>query len=792
VVDLITKVKLKNWRSHLESDFSFSSGTNALIGIMGSGKTATMNAICFGLFGTFPELQSKKLKLDDIIMKKPSEKSKAEVEIQFQMNRANYCVRRVVERGRGTTYSEIRENDRLIESPNSQRVTESVEKILKVNYDLFSKAIYSEQNALDYFLTIPKGQRMRKIDELLMIDKFEKARSNSVTLTNRLTERKLAKQNVIDKTDLAELEKSISFLKNSLSQLLAEKEDLRKNFDEVSGEKAKLEKEVSELEKIKESLELLKREEKGTNAAIDETKKSLKTLEESLKTQTRETIENSILELKGKIENLEKNLRESQNSYENVASQVSKSKAEIDFLKKEKIEKLEKDIEEKLRIKKDFEHLKNLVGDDVDKQIDEKYNLYEKLIEEVQKLKSKIKDLDEIIEQLSTLEGKCPICDSKLTEERKNLLIEQKQLEIKELRERFEDASKSKDLNEQEIKRLEDAAKKLDEMIIEIRDFDAKRTDLENSKKLFVELSVLTIKTDNQLSQLRNEIENISDQLKESIERRQTFEIFSMKQGEYEEKVERFNELMNQRIHFEEEIKIVEAKIFGKDLIELQNKLKELIAREKEIETKILSFDQLLREREIRLNEYEKELKQILKEKEDVKKLDKLIKGLKIFGKALELTQVELRTEFIEAVNYSMDKLWDTLYPYKDFISINLTVEEGDYVLQLQERNGEWVNVEGVASGGERSIACLALRIAFALVLAPQLRWLVLDEPTHNLDIKAVEDLAETLRERIGEFVDQVFLITHDEKLEDAVTGSLYRLEREKEKDGVTRVIPFG
>ena len=109
--------------------------------------------------------------------------------------------------------------------------------------------------------------------------------------------------------------------------------------------------------------------------------------------------------------------------------------------------------------------------------------------------------------------------------------------------------------------------------------------------------------------------------------------------------------------------------------------------------------------------------------------------------------------------------------------------------MQLLERTGKWVNVEGIVSGGERSIASLALRIAFSLVLAPQLRWLILDEPTHNLDQNAVEDLAETLRERIGEFVDQVFLITHDEKLENAVTGSLYRLEREKEKDGVTKVI---
>jgi exonuclease SbcC len=786
---MITKVKLKNWRSHLESEFNFSSGTNALLGHLGSGKTTVLDSICFGLFGTTPALQTKKLKLDDIIMKKPTEKNIAEVEVNFQLNGTVYSVKRVVEKGKGTTYSEIREDGKLIESPNSQRVTEAVEKVLKVNYELFSKAIYSEQNALDYFLTIPKGQRMKKIDELLMIDKFEKARSSAVTLTNRLVERKLAKQNTIDQTDLAELEKNISFLKNSLNQMMAERENLTKSFDEVSNEKIKLEKEVSELQKIREELEMLKREEKGVNSAIEEMRKSLKTLEESLRDQTKETIERNIFDSRRKIENLEKVLKERQGSYENIASKISASKAKLDFLKREKIEKLEKEIEEKLRIKKDFEQLKSLVSEDISKELDEKHNLHERLVGEVQELKAKIKDLDEIIQQLSALEGKCPVCESKLTEERKGLLIKQKQQQIEALRERLESANKSKELNEQELKKLEDVAKKLDEMIIEIRDFDEKKTELESSKRAFVELSELMIKADNQLSELRNEIESISKQLKESTERKQAFEILSMQQKEYEENLGRFNELMKQRIHFEEEIKVIEAKIFGKDLAELENNLKSMIAREKEIETKILSSDQLVKEREIRVNDYEKKLKQIFKEKEDIKKMDKLIKDLKIFGKSLELTQIELRTEFVEAVNYTMSKLWSTLYPYQDFIGIKLAVEEGDYVQQLQERSGRWVNVEGIASGGERSIACLALRIAFALVLAPHLQILVLDEPTANLDRAAVRVLANTLRERISEFIAQTFIITHQEELEEAVTGNAYRLERDKAKDEVTKAV---
>ena len=135
-----------------------------------------------------------------------------------------------------------------------------------------------------------------------------------------------------------------------------------------------------------------------------------------------------------------------------------------------------------------------------------------------------------------------------------------------------------------------------------------------------------------------------------------------------------------------------------------------------------------------------------------------------------------------------MQSVWEDLYPYKDIYGVRLGIEEGDYILQLQDRTG-WIPADGVVSGGERTIACLALRIAFALVLAPQLRWIVLDEPTHNLDGRAVEDLGNVLRDKVTNLVDQVFLITHDPSLETAVSGYLYKIERDKEKDGPSNVV---
>ena len=181
---MITKIKMKNWRSHESSEFDFSEGTNALVGIMGSGKSSVMGALCFALFGTFPELQSRKIKIEDIMMKKPRPKDEAEVSVNFTIGNDDYIVTRKISKSKSTS-AELKKNGAVVESPQPSKVTSEVEGLLKMNYDLFTRAIYSEQNAIDMFLTIPKGQRMKKIDELLAIHRFEKARSTATSLANR-------------------------------------------------------------------------------------------------------------------------------------------------------------------------------------------------------------------------------------------------------------------------------------------------------------------------------------------------------------------------------------------------------------------------------------------------------------------------------------------------------------------------------------------------------------------------------------------------------------------------------
>jgi DNA repair exonuclease SbcCD ATPase subunit len=133
-----------------------------------------------------------------------------------------------------------------------------------------------------------------------------------------------------------------------------------------------------------------------------------------------------------------------------------------------------------------------------------------------------------------------------------------------------------------------------------------------------------------------------------------------------------------------------------------------------------------------------------------------------------------------------MQATWNLIYPYTDYEGIRLNAAE-DYLLQL-ENNEDWVAADGEASGGERQTAALTLRIALASILAPGYKVLFLDEPTHNLDTEAIHDLADTIRSQLPQLMDQVFLITHEEALDEAATGSMHRLQKKTTENGLTQV----
>lgn len=665
---MIKEVRLKNWRSHWDSEFKFSGGTNALIGVMGAGKSSLLDSMCFALFGTFPALQARKLTLDDVIMNRPQRRDRAEVEVSFEINGDVYTVKRIIERGKGTTKAEIRKNGTLLDT-GSSRTTENVESVLKVNYDLFSRAIYSEQNGLDHFMTIAKGQRMKKIDALLRIDKFEKARSSTTTLTNRF------KDNIKDKTRLVgEMEQKEDFdkigeIEKELKEVSKKQRELGSRKEKINREKEKIEK---DLEKIKDDMN-----------EINEKKREIDVLSGSIK-----------------------NLSEDLESFKE-----KRGEKEL----KEKISKIKEGIEKK------------------EKELEKTEEKVKEILTEESRCNVSIRELAERIDNLRPAEGKCPVCDRKLTKEHKDRIIEKSMEEMKKQEESLKKVKKQLKVQEEKAGNSRKILDELKEKGYELESLDERIREQEEKKK----------------------------RLKESEKRKKTLE----------------RDLVKRKKGLDE-----------KRLEEMQKKLQDLSGSYSEVTVSMENNERILKEREEQLKEMKERKEAFEKYREQIKKMHVLSDDLKKLEKALKETQITLRKEFVDAVNFTMDRIWEYLYPYEDFTNIRLSIKEGDYNMELKESGGSWVSVEGIASGGERTTACLALRIAFALVLAPNLKWLVLDEPTHNLDAQAVEYLAEVLRTKVGEFVEQVFLVTHDEKLENAVTGYLYRLERKREKNEPTQV----
>jgi len=781
---MIRKIVLKNWKVHLNSTLTFERGVNLIVGNIGSGKTSVLDAICFGLYGTFPDLQSRKVKIDDLIMRKPFEKDEAEIYVEFEVNGKILSARRVLKKGRGS-YAEFRENGKLLEIQSSQRVTELVEKELKTSYELFSKIIYAEQNGLDYFLRLQAGERKKKIDELLMIEKFEKARSSASSLIHRLELIVKDKEKYLASIDFERMKRELEEIKAEIVRIDEDIKSKKLYLSEIASQRILLEDEYKKAKEIKEKLEEEMRSLKGIESLLEEGKKEILRLESEVKGINKEEIEKKLKENEKLKKELEPYLKENEEKLEKLQKELSKIESEIQYYSR-KIDEAKAKLQEIEKIEKYLQEIEKSFNENI---LSEKEKKRQEIVTSIEVLRSEIKKDEEAILQLSYAESKCPVCETKLTEEKKKKIVEKKQKEIEENKKEIEKLIKEKVEAERLIDEIKKKLKEIEGMKILAKDKERVLKELEFDK------NALKIDEDNkaniskEIESMRSEIKEKEELLRRTLEEKSNLEAIRQRILDLESLIERRREYEKRKEEIEKKIVELERLVEGKNIEEMGKRLIGLISKEKEVAMEIKGMEEIVRRETKRKEEIEKSLEFAEREKTQVERLNKILIDLKVFKQALEITQVKIREDFIETVNHYMANIWPSLYPYSDYISLALKIEEGDYVLQLQERSERWVNVEGIASGGERSLACLALRIAFSLALAPQLRILILDEPTHNLDQKAVEELAKVLRENISEFMDQVFIITHDERLQEAVTGKAYKLERDKSVDGYTQVV---
>jgi DNA repair protein SbcC/Rad50 len=365
--------------------------------------------------------------------------------------------------------------------------------------------------------------------------------------------------------------------------------------------------------------------------------------------------------------------------------------------------------------------------------------LYSEKLKELSEITAQKNQVKQGKQKLNEIKANCPICKKPMEEHSKKELNQEYENELQKLEE----------LNELKEKKFNELKEKKTKIKNEI-EFIA-----EKEKKLIEEKHELKEKIKE--IELKNKKEKELNELKEKEKKL----IIVIEKNEFNEK--KFNELKEKFYSTKEKINSIQKEINGK---------KELISNLLE-----------------RINDINKFKNTIQKLQEKVLNSKKMNEKLSIFMNSLKQTQNELRTVLIDSINEAMKTIWPQVYPYKDFSSAKIIIKNGEYEVMVKNNENEFVRVEGILSGGERTAAAITLRIAFSLVLTRNLGWIILDEPTHNLDLNSVKELSSMLGKHLPEIVEQVFVITHDNEMKSAATGKLYLLERKKEEFESTNII---
>jgi exonuclease SbcC len=765
---MIKFIELTRWKTHEHTRIEFSKGTNLIVGRMGAGKSSIMDAISYALFGTFPALQKGRLATKDIIRKGAGNGASAIVKLGFSAGDDEYIVTREISGLRSS--AKLERNGKYMQS-QPVKVTEEIESIMKVDYESFARVVYSEQNGLEYFLGLRAAERKRQLDSMLGLDRFAAARDNAGTLAGRIDGEARSLESAFKGLDIQGMENEIASYKSRRMQesgSLEEKRALEKELlERLAGVSARLagmkeqyakrmslEKEILRISSRKEALE-----KELAQISIDEDIDAISLERHISELKVRER------EILGKANAAEEEYRRVR---ENISSlQERKRRIESEMaVRRQRMDEIEK-----LRNEKPLEALDNLEA--------EVKGIEAKIAEDT----VKIAEIRTWIEDLKRYDSVCPVCERELDGALRERLLEAKKATLVQIEEESRAIKKTLDGKRLDAETQKKKKGRLESLIALLESASDPATEIEvvarrigalEKNRSETEVLIKGIKKEEE--SVRNEIAS-SEKLRESIVRRERYrkEITDakaqalLKSGEMES--------------------IIVSEV---DIMDLGARETELSAEKARLGESILAIERLISQIDSEIKVREAHTRKAREIERRLNYMKEISSNVIKFRESIEETQGSMRAQLINAINSAMGEVWPSIYPYNDYPGIRLDAENEDYVLMLNSVNGgegEWLPVESIASGGERSIACLAMRIAFALVLVPNLKWLILDEPTHNIDAAGIDAFIGMFGTELPKIVDQIFIVTHDEKLKEAGGSSVISLERDKASGGSTNVV---
>ncbi|MDE1847099.1 MAG: AAA family ATPase [Candidatus Micrarchaeota archaeon] len=766
---MITSIELHNWKTHKDTKLDFAKGTNVLVGMMGAGKSSIMDAISYGLFGTFPAVQNRRVAIKDLITSRPVQESEASVRINFTLDGNQYSVLRSIS-GREGARATLEKNGAYLQS-QPQRVSEEIERVLKVDYDLFSRAIYSEQNRLDYFLELRATDRKKQIDELLGLDKFARAQENATSLINKIKDTIKEHEKLVVAFDSAKASREINELSGELDAIRAKRKQLESDYVSIKKETSSVD---AELKTAKESLTRkmgLAKEAAEIRSKLELIGTEMKKLG-ALKLPTKEELEREVSETNKKLSEIKES---EQHSIENER-RSSRSLSEVEAA----IKLIRQRVVERDRIQSEQKDMKI---EAVEKELD---GLNASMHDAEKRLATNQAQREETAKWIKELDrhlSKCPVCERELDEQMKGRLMEAKKSALSGAELAIKEAESEARAKRSEVEKLIKIIDKLRLGNARLKEYVGLDEQLRESEAKISTTKESYEKAKAQSESVRKERDALSASLSEISSRK--------------EKRERLDSYSRQSVELEGRLvaksKEADAISIDEGRVELiQKKFTDLSAKSSALSSEIDAHARYASDKQKLIDEKNEQLARINKIAGEINERKAAADNLAKFKNALDETQRVLRNKLVGSINDVMQGIWPEIYPYGDYTAIMLEATADDYILKVRTSNGrqeKWEELEGIASGGERSIGCLAMRVAFALVLVPNLRWMILDEPTHNIDEQGLSRFVRVFNETLPRIIDQIFIITHDEALKHASSSRTYVLTRNKAEGGATAIL---
>ena len=764
---MIKSIKLTNWKTHDNTKIEFQKGTNVIVGLMGAGKSSMMDAMSFALFGTFPALEHRRYKVEDIIMNRPSRKSTAGVELELVLGSDTYTITRTIGRSKKAE-AKIEKNGQYLQT-QSERVNEEIESILKINYEVFSRAIYAEQNRLDYFLELRKGERKKQIDEMLGLDRFALAEENATSLINALKSYIQEDEKLIESADLKSMQDRSEALRKEQKEEKAKAEELSKAAKSLREELLLMKQEYQKMKEQSDAKAALSKD----IASIESRLSTLSSQLEKIKLP-----ENTKQELESEGSKIAEELRSADKEIESLLTkekEAIKKRSTIDAQLRQCISDAEKESKIKNEIgKSDLEEIKS--------SINSKGSEVKAAVSGLADSRSRLAEAQKWLDELRKHESNCPICERPLSEELKKRLLEERDSLIKKLKEEIS-------ANEQKVTSTEKELSALNAKFNEINALIAKLASYKGSSEKAKTLRAEMVSAEAHVAELEKAAEAIKpkrDALAEKSEKNRS-EIEAINRADsIKSEIESSKKALD-----EANSRISKIKVTDKELEELRENYNAKNAEYAKTNAELKASSEASSKLQLQLEEIIKSIARLNEIEQKVSERRRISAEIMRFKNALIDTEAQLRTRLVSSINELLEQLWLGLYPYGDYSSIALRAYPDDYSLEAAVTiDGEqtWVQVDGVSSGGERSIACLALRIAMSMVIVPNLKWLILDEPTHNLDAQGIAKMIEVFSNSLPSIVEQIFVITHDDALKQVHNARIYEFSRDKSINEPTKI----